>query len=214
MSDPSPAAESSGALGRPHGHEAAAPGAAGDAETIRLLRAELVASAARITELEALVQEDDLTGLLNRRGLYLELGRVIDFGRRYGFAAGLVFVDLDSFKAVNDRYGHSVGDAVLVETAQRIRANIRSSDAAGRLGGDEFLVVLRQVDLAGLRAKADALQCALESRPAHVGDAAISIGASVGITLFEAADTADTAITRADRDMFRVKRARQSFRAG
>ncbi|MEJ1160961.1 GGDEF domain-containing protein [Prosthecomicrobium sp. N25] len=213
MKDPrredAPSDEGGGEIRRSAGHGVGTGGEDGLRRRIRELEVELARRSARIAELETMVHEDDLTGLLNRRGLLAEIARVIDFGRRYGAAAGLAFVDLDSFKTVNDRYGHAVGDGLLTEAGRRIRSVIRSSDAAGRIGGDEFLVVLRQVDPEGLRRKAESLRTALEAAPVVVDGVPVEIRASVGIAAFEPEDTAESAILRADRDMFRDKRERQ-----
>lgn len=201
-------AEESGTGG---GDAARARIAALEAE-IGALRDELERAARRIADLESQAREDDLTGLLNRRGLYAEFARILGFGRRYGFPSALVYVDLDSFKAINDRHGHAVGDEVLIAVARRIRDQVRDSDVVGRLGGDEFVIVLRQTDLATARAKAEAVRAALERPPIAVGPVAVSVGASVGVALFEAADTPDDVVTRADRDMFRNKRERKVAR--
>jgi diguanylate cyclase (GGDEF)-like protein len=99
-------------------------------------------------QLRSLALVDSLTRLWNR-GAILEILEV-EFSRakRRGVSTGLIMADLDNFKRINDTYGHPAGDTVLLETAHRIRTSLRSSDAAGRYGGEEFLIVLPEVDLA------------------------------------------------------------------
>jgi diguanylate cyclase (GGDEF)-like protein len=96
-------------------------------------------------ELERLAYYDMLTGLPNRRMFADELQRLLDFAAREGLHAGMVLVDLDAFKAINDSFGHDVGDAVLVEAARRLQEAVRGSDVVARLGGDEFAILLPQI---------------------------------------------------------------------
>src|SRR4051794_41410327 len=106
------------------------------------LRAELLALRARLAEAEGLADRDALTPLLNRRALMRELARTLAAVERYGRPASLVYFDLDGLKAINDRFGHAAGDAVLRAVAQRLIGHVRASDVAGRMGGDEFAVIL------------------------------------------------------------------------
>lgn len=192
---------------------AAASNEAVDAATeIARLTALLAERNRRIAVLEGLVMEDDLTGLLNRRGLYDHLRRMIGVGERYGVGAALLYLDLDGFKSINDRHGHGIGDQVLVEVARRIRAAVRRSDLCGRLGGDEFLVILWRADPTTARAKADAIGAALSGTPADVDELSVAISASIGVAVIEPGDDADSVITRADRDMFRIKKANRPSR--
>ncbi len=159
---------------------------------------------------EALAAEaatDSLTGLLNRRG-FEALGQRLCAearARRRGF--GLVLLDLDRFKPVNDTHGHPMGDAVLCEVAARLRRHTRSGDAAARLGGDEFAVLVTEATedvLAGLSRR---LVQAM-ARPIVTAAGRIQIGASVGAALWRDADGDLAALTgRADDLLFAVKRA-------
>src|ERR1044072_6319464 len=115
------------------------------AENERLKR-ELAVARARIGELEARADIDPLLDILNRRGFERELKRALAHAKRYGTTAALMFVDLDSFKAVNDRHGHGTGDAFLKAVPREITRYVRASDVVGRLGGDEFGVLLWRVD--------------------------------------------------------------------
>ncbi len=162
------------------------------------LEAARVAAAHRATH-------DPLTGLANR-GLFLDhLDRALAFGARYGRKTGLLFVDLDGFKLINDSLGHAVGDRLLIEVAQRLLSTVRRSDAVARLGGDEFVVLLPDVnsrlDVAHVRDMI--LTCLTE--PIDLGDGKCErVGASVGgamspldgITAQELLDASDVAMYR------------------
>ena len=119
------------------------------AAEVDALAAQLEASRARISELEARVDIDPLTDMLNRRGFERELKRSLAYVKRYGTSAALVYVDLDGFKPVNDRHGHAAGDAVLKAIAAALVRNVRASDVVARVGGDEFAVLLWNVDGGG-----------------------------------------------------------------
>lgn len=163
----------------------------------------------RIAELESIALEDDLTGLLNRRGLHRHIDLAIGFVSRYEFPAALLYVDLDSFKAINDHYGHAAGDAVLVEVSLRMRSILRKSDGIGRIGGDEFVVIVWKNDAEAARVTAAKLARAIEDDPISTDAGLITLSASIGVTEVEATDTIDAVLTRADRDMFRQKRDRK-----
>jgi diguanylate cyclase (GGDEF)-like protein/PAS domain S-box-containing protein len=156
-------------------------------------------------ELERLAVEDPLTGLLNRRGLLDELARTVARLRRYGGRGALLLLDLDRFKAVNDRLGHAAGDAVLVEVARLLRTRLRGSDAAGRLGGDEFAVVLPSARPQDAEEVADALSARIAA--AQLGLAERPIAASVGIAVLDPTSAAADVLVAADAAMYRAKRA-------
>jgi hypothetical protein len=110
------------------------------AEEVDRLAAQLEQSRARITDLEAKVDIDPLTELLNRRSFERELKRSVAYVKRYGASAALVYLDLDGFNPVNDRHGHAAGDAVLKAVAAALVRHVRASDLVARVGGDEFVV--------------------------------------------------------------------------
>ena len=105
---------------------------------IERLKREVAVARARIGELEARADIDPLLDILNRRGFERDLKRAIAYVKRYGTQAALMFIDLDGFKAVNDRHGHGAGDALIKAVARELIGHVRSSDVVGRLGGDEF----------------------------------------------------------------------------
>ncbi len=152
---------------------------------------------------------DPLTGLANRGLLEERLRGSLARDGRTGGRTGLLFLDLDGFKRVNDDHGHAVGDAVLREVAQRLLAGVRPSDTVARLGGDEFVVLVEGVTDEGLQPLAHRLEASLAA-PFAVGPT-VEIGVSIGTSTSTAGD-ADPAglLARADRLMYAVKRARQS----
>lgn len=177
---------------------------------VAALRAQLDAAAHRMQDLTARAHEDDLTGLLNRRGLYAEIASVIAFTERYRQPSTMLYLDLDRFKAINDQHGHAVGDAVLVGVARRLSDHLRRSDVLGRIGGDEFVMVLRQADLACGQTKADTIRDLLERDPITVDGLSLTVGGSIGVAEILASDTVDLVVTRADQAMYAVKRTRKA----
>ena len=156
---------------------------------------------ARLTEL---AQRDPLTGLLNRAGFELCLERMIQEGR--GAGLGMLYIDLDGFKAVNDRHGHPVGDKLLQMAARRLSSVVRPTDAVARLGGDELAVVL--VD-AGMQANVEAVAAKVVAeigRPFEAAGLTLEIGASVGVA-FGIPSHGDwqELIQRADTMLYRAK---------
>jgi diguanylate cyclase (GGDEF)-like protein len=173
------------------------------------LRGEVGRLKDRLTETEGLADRDALTPLFNRRAFLREVGRVGAFAQRYGGAASLVYFDLDGFKAVNDRYGHAAGDAALRAVAERLSANVRESDIVGRMGGDEFAVILVQADRATAEAKAEALVRAIGGEPLAFGEAATPIRLSFGVCEIDQAREPEAIVAEADAAMYAAKRARR-----
>lgn len=155
-----------------------------------------VRSGQRILELQdALVQthtalqfeatHDHLTGLWNRSAIFDTLEREFQRGRRAGGSLGIVMLDLDHFKTINDTYGHLTGDAVLREVAQRLAASIRSYDSAGRYGGEEFLVIVPGCAPADLFSSAERLRRCIGERPFKTDTGLVAISISLGIASVE-----------------------------
>lgn len=149
---------------------------------------------------------DALTGLGNRYYLEQCLQERLDEFRTSGQGFGLLFVDLDGFKAVNDEMGHAAGDAVLVDLARRLQESLRSTDVAIRLGGDEFVVLVRQAREADVCALADKL-LALFSAPVRLTSGRLAhLSASIGIALFpKHAESIEELMIVADRAMYNAK---------
>lgn len=152
------------------------------------------------------VGHDVLTGLPNRAYLCDLLGQAMAFSRREDISLAVCMLDLDGFKAVNDGYGHAVGDLLLVEVAQRLKGILRGGDAAARLSGDEFVLILRHVE--GSRQLHAALQRILRAlaAPYVIRGQPLSLSASIGVTLFPQDDEdADTLVRHADQAMYVAK---------
>jgi diguanylate cyclase (GGDEF)-like protein/PAS domain S-box-containing protein len=147
---------------------------------------------------------DPLTGLANRTLLLDRLSHLVGGEEIHTGSMAVVFVDLDGFKAVNDEHGHAVGDAVLREVANRLRAAVRDADMVGRLGGDEFVVLCRLPDGRGLPALRERIVAAIDE-PIEVGARQISVRASVGGALVEHGADAGVVLDLADADMYRAK---------
>ncbi len=151
----------------------------------------------RTRELEKLAISDGLTGLFNRRHIFELLDREIKTARRYGRELSVIMVDIDDFKRVNDERGHRSGDAAIAEVARTMRTLLRSSDIAGRYGGEEFLVILPETPLEG------ALMLAERIRAAVIGATplaamGISLTVSCGIASLGGATEAMDLVERAD----------------
>jgi diguanylate cyclase (GGDEF)-like protein len=174
------------------------------------LRSEVGRLKTRLSEAEGLADRDALTPLLNRRAFVRELSRVKTFAQRYGAPASLVYFDLDGFKAINDRYGHAAGDAALQAVAERLAANVRESDVLGRMGGDEFAIVLVQADQAVAEAKAASLARAIEREPLRFGEWTAPVHLSYGVTELTPDADPEALIAAADSAMFAAKRLRKT----
>src|SRR5258708_5265488 len=174
------------------------------------LRGEVGRLKARLAETEDLADRDALTPLLNRRALLRELSRIRTFAQRYGSPASLVYFDLDDLKGVNDRLGHAAGHAALKAVAERLLANVRESDIVGRMGGDEFAVILVQPDHITAEAKAASLALAIETEPFRVGDSSAPLHVSWGVREITQDADPQTLVAQAAAAMYARKRERRS----
>ncbi|MCO6055736.1 diguanylate cyclase [Pseudomonas sp. MOB-449] len=159
-------------------------------------------------ELQVFATTDSLTQLSNRRHfmtqLDAELARV---QRTEGYGAAILMFDLDHFKAINDRWGHSVGDQALRHFSSILRAQLRRTDAAGRMGGEEFAVVLSNASIEEARLFAERVQGELASSPVVHGDERLVLAVSVGVaTLLPADSSGEVALSRCDMALYRAKR--------
>jgi len=160
-------------------------------------------------ELEHLASHDPLTGLPNRHLLQLELHKALEYAAQTGGSLALLYLDLDGFKAANDRGGHDAGDRLLREVAHRLQQGLRQGDLVARVGGDEFVVLLPGCrDAEAARTIAEDLRARLRL-PYTLPDGVIRLDASVGIARFPA-DGSDPGalLAHADRAMYAVKRRR------
>lgn len=176
-------------------------------EEMAELRSELVRTQTRLAELERLADEDALAPISNRRAFLRDLARAISYVERYGAACSLLYFDVNGLKAINDTHGHAAGDAALIHVANALRTNTRISDAVGRLGGDEFGVLLTRADEATAARKARQLIDAIvqsgfgwEGRP-------IALSVACGAHGLLAGEDVQAALAAADRAMYLDKRA-------
>ncbi len=149
---------------------------------------------------------DALTGLPNRSLFFDRLNQAVISARRENGLLGLLFVDLDRFKAVNDTFGHVLGDEILQEVGERLKVCVRDSDTVARLGGDEFVVLVH--DLMEVNDAASVADKVIEqmSTPFSIGSRKVSLGASIGITIYpEDTDNAEEMMRNADMAMYRAK---------
>jgi len=170
------------------------------------LRHELAEARTQIAQLERLADEDALTPIANRRAFVRELTRMIAFTKRYGVPSSVVYFDVNGMKQINDNHGHPAGDAALRLVAKTLLDNVRLSDVVGRLGGDEFGVILAHTNQEQANAKADALAQAIGASPLRWGGVDIRVSAAHGVYSFTGGDDAHVAIEAADRAMYRQKR--------
>jgi diguanylate cyclase (GGDEF)-like protein len=181
------------------------------AAEVDALAAELKTSRARIADLEARVDIDSLTDILNRHGFERELQRSLAYVKRYGTSAALIYLDLDGFKPVNDRHGHAAGDAVLKAIAAVLVKSVRASDVVARVGGDEFAVLLWNVGAATAAAKALALEAAIYATPVAWGASTFVVGASAGVVPLGPLDSSAYVLAGADAEMYRRKAERRNI---
>ena len=154
--------------------------------------------------MESIATSDPLTGVLNRRGF--ERDAAMRLTQSDDEATGaLLFVDLNEFKGINDRYGHEVGDQLLKIAAERLRKSLRSCDIIGRLGGDEFVALVPDVDATIADKLAKRLTSSLEE-PYNIGQNQLRCAASIGLALYPRnANTLTGLLREADQAMYRAK---------
>src|SRR3954454_19199264 len=186
---------------RRNGHDYAAD-AGRPPETLALRAGPAIENARRFREARKLADLDALTGLHNRRYFHETLGREVARAQRYDRQLALIVLDLDDFKAINDRIGHLAGDAVIAESAERVRDVVRSADIACRVGGDEFAVILPGSALADADQLYRRLQAAVSARP--IGQAG-RLSFSAGVAELKPEDDPTTFFERADEALYAAK---------
>jgi diguanylate cyclase (GGDEF)-like protein len=179
-----------------------------DTATIRRLRTELAAARKHIAELQASANTDFLLDIPNRRGFERELGRAVAYIKRYQASAALIVVDVDRLKPINDVFGHAAGDEVLKAIAAVLTRQVRASDVVGRLGGDEFGLLLWNLSETDTRVKTAALEQAIDGLNFVFGGQRVTAGASAGVAILDIHAEAGRALEEADRAMY-VRKAQR-----
>jgi diguanylate cyclase (GGDEF)-like protein/PAS domain S-box-containing protein len=182
-----------------------------DVTTERQMQARLEQAKAELeqanTDLARLAATDSLTGLVNRRQANILFAHEIAASRRCRAPVGVVMVDIDHFKNVNDTYGHKVGDEVLVHVAERLKGRLRASDIIARYGGEEFLVILPNTPLAGAVTVAETLRRSFEDRPMELEGGLLRLTLSFGVAVMKPDQdlSADGLIRLADQALYAAK---------
>jgi diguanylate cyclase (GGDEF)-like protein len=184
------------------------PSADRDKATIRRLRSDLAKALEQIGELQASAETDFLLGVFNRRGFERELDRAVAYIKRYHASGALIVLDVDRLKPVNDTFGHAAGDQVLKAIVATLSHQVRASDVIGRLGGDEFGLLLWNLSETDARAKAALLEQAIDQLSFVFGGRTVSAGASAGIAILDSHAEARKALEEADRAMY-VRKAQR-----
>ena len=175
---------------------------------VRRLRAQLAKAQARIEELQASADIDFLLDIPNRRGFERELHRSIAYIKRYRASGALIVLDVDRLKPINDAYGHAAGDQVLKAVVAALSRHVRSSDVVGRLGGDEFALLLWNLSETDARAKAVALEQAVDRLTFTFRGRTVTAGASAGVAILGPHAEAGRALEEADAAMY-VRKAQR-----
>lgn len=170
---------------------------------------QLAEQSQRISELEAVSTTDELTGLPNRRAFETFMHGELARARREGRGGTLAFIDLDRFKAINDRFGHAAGDAVLCQVALRLQPAARASDCLARLHGDEFVIAMPGATSEQAEHRLSDFAGSIERQPLRIGDALIPTGISYGLAHYDGATELATLLRDSDRAMYLRKHARR-----
>lgn len=161
----------------------------------------------RMEELQKLALIDPLTGVANRHITENYMQLRLEELKRFGWPCGIIFFDIDNFKALNDLHSHRVGDSALQMVAKSLRKNIRSIDQVGRWGGEEFVIILRNVNIKFLMEIAEKLRLLVEKSAFWENGKPISVTLSGGATLARIEDTVQSLVERADLLMYQSKKA-------
>jgi diguanylate cyclase (GGDEF)-like protein len=181
-----------------------------NADNLSEIQRENLQLKARIAELERLVLIDTLTPLYNRRHFMDMLERLIWRAHRYGEDYGLLFIDVDQLKNVNDALGHNAGDYLLVAIAEILKNGVRRADIVARIGGDEFGILLEKVDKTSLPQKAQNISQVIAAQPLNFKGTEILPRVSVGYAMIEPNVSSAEILMRADKVMYAAKLAQRA----
>ncbi|MDH3241811.1 MAG: GGDEF domain-containing protein [Alphaproteobacteria bacterium] len=174
-------------------------------EEVSKLRQELEDSKKRITHLEKLADEDALVPISNRRSFVRELSRMLAYSQRYGGEISVLYFDINDMKSINDSHGHAAGDAAIAHVADLLAANIRESDVVGRLGGDEFGIILANAPEEEAIQIAENLAGAISGTPFEWKGRKLTVSISSGAYALKGGEDASAMLDEADRAMYARK---------
>ena len=174
------------------------------------LSAEITRLRLRILELERHADTDPLVPVYNRRAFMREISRAQSVRKRYDIISSVIFIDLNDFRSVNDRFGHAIGDALLQRIGEMLLTSVRDCDMVARLGGDAFGILLFKASQDIARAKASALTCRIAEQFIDMPTMRVQTSASWGVAPCDADDTPEQVLDRADRSMS-VLRAQENL---
>lgn len=156
-------------------------------------------------QVEHLSVTDSLTGLFNRRKFFEDLEKEVERVSRYGSPLSLIMLDIDHFKAINDQYGHQMGDEVLRALSDILRANTRRTDVIARYGGEEFIILLTETPLEGAEGVANRIKSEVEKSAVLGAAIEVKYTVSIGVAAFVKGDTVDTLVGRTDQGLYTAK---------
>lgn len=181
---------------------------------VESLRQDLDSAHKRLNRMEQLVDLDPLVPVANRRAFVREISRLISFAERYGGTSSLIFIDVNNMKYINDKYGHAAGDKALIHIGNVLRTSVRETDVVGRLGGDEFGVLLAQSDAEQALPKAQSLIDKVEATPFEWEGEEHHVKLAFGLYMIVAGTDASDALAQADQSMYEHKRANKTEPTG
>ena len=176
-------------------------------EEVSNLRQELEQSKQRMSQLEKLADEDTLVPIANRRSFVRELSRMLSYAQRYGGAISVLYFDIDDMKSINDTHGHAAGDAAIAHVAEQLTSSIRESDVVGRLGGDEFGIILANAPESEAVQKAEHMGRTISSTPFEWKGKEITVAISSGAYALKGEEDASAMLDNADQAMYAQKPA-------
>lgn len=171
------------------------------------MRQELEIAHRRISELEKLADQDSLIEISNRRAFVREMTRMISYSDRYGINSSLIFLDMNDLKVINDTHGHKAGDQALVHVAKTMISSLRDSDIVGRLGGDEFGIILPKASESNADAKAKQILKSLDDNPLILDGKEVPVRIAYGIYALHSGLSPDQALDHADKKMYTHKQS-------
>jgi diguanylate cyclase (GGDEF)-like protein len=183
-------------------------------DEVEYLRRALAEAYRQIADLENLADMDSLVPAFNRRAFVRQLSRTISFGERYQTVNSIVYIDINGMKEINDALGHSAGDAALTQVVETLSVEVRQSDVVGRLGGDEFGIILAQTDNATAWRKVADLAEAIDAAPLVWEETVVRLHAAFGVHTIRPGDDAHSALFVADQLMYRDKKNNRRGPAG